>query len=77
MAKAVLVPAVHSRENGRLIDNTHMRIREASVATPTAKSAKRPSKASRRRAACLIAVQVLFALHFVHWKLAGRTLAPV
>ncbi len=28
-------------------------------------------------AACLIAVYLLMALHFVHWKLAGKTVAPV
>lgn len=32
---------------------------------------------SRWRAASLLAVYVLMGLHFLHWKLYGRTLAPV
>lgn len=32
---------------------------------------------TRWRAASLIGVHVLIALHFAHWKIAGRTLAPV
>jgi Tfp pilus assembly protein PilF/ferredoxin len=32
---------------------------------------------TRWRAASLIAVHLLIALHFLHWKLFGRTLAPV
>lgn len=31
----------------------------------------------RRRAACLILVHVLIAAHIIHWRLAGRTLAPL
>lgn len=31
----------------------------------------------RRRALCLILVHVLFVIHIVHWRLAGRTLAPL
>lgn len=32
---------------------------------------------TRWRAGCLIGVHLLIGLHFVHWKIAGRTLAPV
>jgi len=32
---------------------------------------------TRWRAASLIGVHVLIGLHFVHWKISGRTLAPV
>ena len=32
---------------------------------------------ARRRAACLIGVHLLIAAHVVHWKVAGRTLAPL
>lgn len=35
------------------------------------------SKMSRWRAATLVGVHVLAGVHFLHWKLAGRTLAPV
>jgi polyferredoxin/tetratricopeptide (TPR) repeat protein len=35
------------------------------------------SRMSRWRAASLIAVYLLMGLHLLHWKLAGRTLAPV
>lgn len=31
----------------------------------------------RRRAAILLGVHVFIALHFAHWKLSGRTLAPL
>jgi Flp pilus assembly protein TadD/ferredoxin len=37
----------------------------------------RPRDYSRRRAACLAGAYVLMAAHVVHWKLAGRTLAPL
>jgi Flp pilus assembly protein TadD/NAD-dependent dihydropyrimidine dehydrogenase PreA subunit len=37
-----------------------------------------PSRSyGRKRAACLAAVYLLMALHVLHWKLAGRTLAPL
>ena len=46
--------------------------------TETAPAAgPRPNKYARRRAITLISVYVLFAAHMVHWKLAGRTLAPL
>jgi len=35
------------------------------------------SRMARWRAASLIGVHVLFGLHYAHWKIAGRTLAPV
>lgn len=38
---------------------------------------KRPDRYSRWRAATLALVYVLMAAHVVHWKLAGRTLAPL
>lgn len=31
----------------------------------------------RRRAGCLITVHLLIAAHIIHWRLAGRTLAPL
>ena len=31
----------------------------------------------RRRVATLIGVHVLFALHIAHWRIAGKTLAPL
>ncbi len=37
----------------------------------------RPRDYSRKRAACLIGIHLLFILHILHWKLAGRTLAPL
>ncbi len=38
---------------------------------------RRPVSYGRRRAAVLAAVYVLIAVHVVHWKLAGKTLAPL
>ncbi len=41
-------------------------------------SGERPRRGFRRwRVASLIVVHVLFAIHLAHWKLAGRTLAPL
>lgn len=37
----------------------------------------RPSRYGRWRAATLAGVYVLMALHIAHWKIAGRTLAPL
>lgn len=37
----------------------------------------RTSKMTRWRAASLLLVHLLFVIHFLHWKLSGRTLAPV
>ncbi len=37
----------------------------------------RPSRYGRWRAATLTGVYVLFAMHFAHWKVAGKTLAPL
>lgn len=39
--------------------------------------APRTSNMTRWRAASLIMVHVLFVFHFMHWKLTGRTLAPI
>jgi ferredoxin len=36
-----------------------------------------PERFTRRRARVLIAVHALMALHVAHWKLAGKTLAPL
>jgi predicted negative regulator of RcsB-dependent stress response/NAD-dependent dihydropyrimidine dehydrogenase PreA subunit len=38
---------------------------------------RRPRRYGRKRAACLALVYLLMIAHFVHWRLAGRTLAPV
>lgn len=38
---------------------------------------RRPSRYGRRRAAILAGVYVLMIAHFVHWKIAGETLAPL
>lgn len=37
----------------------------------------RKSKAGPRRAAVLIGIHILFLLHLLHWRSAGRTLTPV
>lgn len=36
-----------------------------------------PHRFARRRAAVLLGVHLLIGLHIAHWKLAGRTLAPL
>jgi tetratricopeptide (TPR) repeat protein/polyferredoxin len=38
---------------------------------------RRSTSYARWRVASLVGVHVLFVLHFVHWKLKGRTLAPL
>jgi len=48
-----------------------------SVATRRHAAAPRRRDYSRRRAICLAAVYLLFLVHLIHWKLAGRTLAPL
>jgi tetratricopeptide (TPR) repeat protein/NAD-dependent dihydropyrimidine dehydrogenase PreA subunit len=37
----------------------------------------RPSRASRWRAAALIALNLLMVAHFVQWRLTGRTVSPI
>ncbi|MEO7793165.1 MAG: tetratricopeptide repeat protein, partial [Thermoanaerobaculia bacterium] len=37
----------------------------------------RPSRASRWRAAVLIAIHIAVAIHIAHWLIAGRTVTPV
>ncbi|MHC4947300.1 MAG: 4Fe-4S binding protein, partial [Planctomycetota bacterium] len=39
--------------------------------------AARPNRLARWRAGCLAAVYLLIGLHIAHWKIAGRTLAPL
>ena len=57
--------------------------RSASKPSPPAPSeprdipSKRPSRYGRWRAATLAGVYILFALHIAHWKIAGKTLAPL
>ncbi len=44
----------------------------------TTKGSRRsPRNYAKWRVATLVGVYLLFVLHFVHWKLAGRTLAPL
>lgn len=38
---------------------------------------KRPRRYGRKRALCLAVVYLLMVAHFVHWRLAGRTVAPL
>lgn len=42
-----------------------------------AHSGRRPPQFARWRAATLIGVYALFAIHIAHWKLNGKTLAPL
>ncbi|MEZ4653733.1 MAG: tetratricopeptide repeat protein [Candidatus Eisenbacteria bacterium] len=51
-------------------------LQAATGATPPADTI-RPSKYSRWRAATLASVYVLMAIHIAHWRIAGRTLAPL
>jgi len=37
----------------------------------------RPNRYARRRAVCLSMVYVLMGLHVAHWKISGKTLAPL
>lgn len=43
----------------------------------SADSRVRPSRYGKRRAATLASVYVLMGLHIAHWKLTGKTLAPL
>lgn len=54
-----------------------MRIRVSTPATLSVPPSARPRDYSRRRAWLLASVYLLFGLHIAHWKLAGRTLAPL
>ncbi len=47
------------------------------IAEPGKPPPLRQSKAGPRRAAVLIGVHVLFLLHLLHWRAAGRTVTPV
>ncbi len=54
--------------------------KRGTVSLPQIGSANPPARRSpwgRRRTVVFIALHLLFALHFTHWKLAGRTLAPM
>ena len=44
---------------------------------PVPKAAIRASKVSRRRAAALIALNVLMIAHFIQWRVMGRTISPI
>src|SRR5688572_10139792 len=44
---------------------------------PVPKGAIRQSKASRRRAAALIALNVLMIAHVIQWRLMGWTISPI
>lgn len=46
-------------------------------APPVAASAVRPSRIGRRRAAVLIALNLLMIAHFVQWRITGRTVSPI
>lgn len=60
----------------RASHSTHNRRERASLQHVTI-SAPRKRRYSRWRVCSLILVHVLIALHIMHWKLAGRTLAPL
>lgn len=49
----------------------------ADLNSPAPRSAADLRRISRRRAAVLIGVHLLIGLHIAHWKLHGRTLAPL
>lgn len=52
-----------------------MKIR--ALARETLPPAADPHRFARRRAAVLVGVHLLIGLHVAHWRLAGRTLAPL
>jgi tetratricopeptide (TPR) repeat protein/NAD-dependent dihydropyrimidine dehydrogenase PreA subunit len=54
-----------------------VRLPLAAVPSPVREGAVRPSRASRRRAAALIALNLLMVAHFVQWRLTGRTVSPI
>lgn len=57
--------------------NIPLSIINESVHTNNADMPARPSRYGRWRAATLLGVYVLFAIHIAHWKIAGKTLAPL
>lgn len=63
------------RKAGHRRDSSRSRLARGEVRREA--SGARPRDYSRRRAACLIGIHLLFILHILHWKLAGRTLAPL
>ncbi len=52
-------------------------VSSGSSESPHHDETRRPHNYGRRRAAVLATVYVLMALHILHWKLAGKTLAPL
>jgi polyferredoxin/Flp pilus assembly protein TadD len=52
----------------------HLPVRED---PPVAQGAVRASKASRRRAGALIALNVLMIAHVIQWRVMGRTISPI
>ncbi len=48
-----------------------------SISLPVARTAIRPSRMGWKRAAVLIAVHVIFAIHIVHWRSSGSTISPL
>jgi len=53
-------------------------VQQMTDATPVAAAVEpRPKRYSRWRAGTLASVYVLVGLHIAHWKIAGRTLAPL
>lgn len=51
--------------------------RRLNVIAPPSATPARPGSYGRWRAGTLAGVYLLFGLHIAHWKLAGRTLAPL
>jgi tetratricopeptide (TPR) repeat protein/polyferredoxin len=45
--------------------------------SPNSPVVRRPARYARWRAATLASVYVLFGIHIAHWKITGRTLAPL
>jgi Fe-S-cluster-containing hydrogenase component 2 len=62
--------AVHSVGKGTV----RLRVRQEGGTSPLT---ARPTRYGRRRAISLLIVNVLMVAHFIHWRLADRTLAPL
>lgn len=79
-SKATTAPPKKTEQAVREVctgENARRTIELPVIAEPGKPPPLRKSKAGPRRAAVLIGIHVLFLLHLLHWRSAGRTVTPV
>jgi len=60
-----------------MTDEPHESSTRPATRSATARSGIRPSRYSKWRAATLASVYLLMVVHVIHWKVSGKTLAPL